>query len=217
MEERRLWVPEVAGSSPAWGTLMKIKILKDAGSLKAGGKITLGKNEVNYFVGPNGSGKTILLGALAEHLKAKTEKPCWFAYPPSHIGEKFSFSGFEDVSKVFFFTGKTRQAQWVDMDYTLSGPNSVFSLHSSEGMNAQVELVSAVKGFLKDPDSLVIFDEIDSNFDLKAKKFFWSRVLPNFKGTVIVVTHDPYFPLGEKVLDFSDLKYKPFKEYYDSQ
>lgn len=192
---------------------MKIKVIKDIGALKAGSEISL--NHRNYFVGPNGCGKTVLLGALAEHLKPKISNYCWFAAPPTHITECFEFEGFEKVSKAFFFTNKTRQAQWVDMDYTLKTPGSAFSLHTSEGRNAQVELVSAFKEFKEDPDSLVIFDEIDSNLDLKTKKVFWDHGLPQFKGTVIVVTHDPFFPLGKTVIDFSDLKEKAFQTYFE--
>lgn len=196
---------------------MKITILEDVGSLKKGGQVLIKPSQANYFVGPNGSGKTVLLGALAEHLKAKTPTPCWFAYPPSHISSKFTFSGFDKVSKVFFFTSKTRQAQWVDMDYTLKTPGSAFSLHNSEGRNAQIELISAFQEFKDDPDSLIIFDEIDSNFDLKTKKIFWDRGLPQFKGTVIVVTHDPLFPVNKMVVDFNDLKEKSFETYFEEQ
>lgn len=196
---------------------MKITILEDVGSLKKGGEVLIKPSQINYFVGPNGSGKTVLLGALATHLKSKIPNPCWFAHPPSHILEKFAFEGFEKISKVYFFTGKTRQAQWIDMTYTLKTPGSAFSLHASEGRNAQIELISALKEFKDDPDSLVIFDEIDSNLDLKAKKIFWDQGLPQFKGTVVVVTHDPFFLFGKKVVDFSDLKEKSFEMYFEEQ
>ena len=77
--------------------------------------------------------------------------------------------------------------------------------------------ISAFKEFKDDPDSLVIFDEIDSNLDLKAKKIFWDQGLPQFKGTVVVVTHDPLFPIGKMVIDFSDLKEKSFETYFEEQ
>ena len=196
---------------------MILKILKPVGQLKSGGQIALRKNAANYFVGPNGCGKTVLLGALAESLKDKTETPCWFAFPPDYMKDSFSFEGFESISKFYFFTGKTRQAQWLDMTYALGTPASVNALKLSEGRNAQIELIEAFKKFKDDPNSLVVFDEIDSNLDLKTKKLFWNHALPQFEGTTIVVSHDPLFPCRETVVDFSDLKEKSFEEYYDEQ
>lgn len=196
---------------------MKIKVLKTIGMLKAGGAIQIQPNQVNYFVGPNGSGKTVLLGSLAEYLKAKIDNYCWFSAPPKHILENFAFQGFEKIQRAYFFTNKTRQAQWVDMDYTLRTAASVGALHISEGRNSQIELVESFTKFKDDANSLVIFDEIDSNLDLKSKKVFWNHGLRQFKGTVIVVSHDPFYIFDEKVLDFSDLKLKDFKDYYSEQ
>lgn len=197
---------------------MKIKIVKDFKALKSGAEIAIEPNKINYFVGLNGSGKTVTFGALYKHIqdifqKNKiVKKKNWMVNPPQHLQEHFDFEGFESIKDIVFITAKTRQSQWVDLDLCFDTALGVGSLHASEGMTNQAEIVKLMDK--KDEvDTLFMFDEIDGPLDYRAKSIYFDRVLPRLKGTVIVCSHDALFFTGKDVYDFTTASRKNIVDY----
>lgn len=166
-------------------------------------------NTVNYFVGLNGCGKSVITSSLAEHVfdsfskkKKEEQRYNWMTRPPDYIMENFRFEGFESITDISFYTAKHRQSQYVDLNMTFDHPANIGCLKISEGMNNQSEIVNA----FKDKDNinkLYIFDEIDGTLDVRAKHLFFDRLLPQLKGTVIVCTHDTFFVRKQEVIDLS--------------
>ena len=198
---------------------MKIKVVKDFSNgvrtkLNAGLEIEITPNTANYFVGLNGSGKTITMSTLASFLSKQTKNTLnWMISPPEHIMECFNFEGFEEVKDVYIVTAKSRQSQWVDLDIALKTPMGPFVLHASEGMANQAELVN-IWDRRNEKDTVFIFDEIDGTLDVKSKSLFFNKMIPSIKGTVIVMSHDVFFLLNQdKVFDFTDKKYKSALKY----
>ena len=182
--------------------------------LVANTEIPIQPNEVNYFVGLNGSGKTVTLSCLAHFLFNQTKNTGnWMTEPPKFL-QKLEFIGFQDVQKVYHYTAKSRQSMFVDMDMVLSSVLSIGTLWASEGMHAQAEVVSTLKD--KDnPNAFFIFDEIDGVLDARAKHIFFDQVLKVLKGTVVVATHETfYMAKKERVFDFTSGTFKTFSSYH---
>lgn len=175
-------------------------------------KLELIPNTVNFIVGLNGSGKTVMTSSLNEFLAKKLKKKSnWMTNPPEHI-KGFDFEEFDNIKDVWHYTAKTRQSHWLDLDITLQSVMGHAALWASEGMSCQAEIVAAFKK-KEEKDTLFIFDEIDGNLDIRAKFLFFDAVLPALKGTSIVMSHDPYFLMGCEVFDFTDKTKKTFLEY----
>jgi len=177
-------------------------------------------NTVNYFVGLNGCGKSVITSSLAEHIfdkfdrtKKKAQRYNWMTRPPDYLLENFDFEGFDSITDITFYTAKHRQSQFVDLDQTFDHPSSIGCLRSSEGMNNQSELINAFKQ-RNDVNRLFIFDEIDGTLDIKAKSLFFDRLLPSLKGTVIVCSHETFFLRGKEVFDLSSNKKMELVEYF---
>lgn len=197
-------------------------IIKDqiSASLKKDTKISIVANQVNYFVGLNGSGKSVTFSALAAFISEKLKiKNNWMTAPPERFLNKFDYKGFEIVGNLYHFTAKSRQSQWVDLDMALSSASSFWALHASEGMNNQSELMKLVEDFNKKKvvtNMLYIFDEIDGSLDFRAKHIFFDLILKKLRGTIIVCSHDRWFLNDEKVFDFSDGQTKVGKEFFEA-
>ena len=114
---------------------MNITLTKDFRCLKSGQVIEIKPNEVNCWVGLNGTGKStavqLILTILNKIDKNLIHKRHWFS---QIVGDTTcaSLSGFDDVKRVFYTSDKTRQTQFVDLD-ALEG--QFFRLQSSEGQN----------------------------------------------------------------------------------
>lgn len=181
----------------------------------AGTEIEIKPNTVNWFVGHNGCGKTITFSSLAHHIGKPLhgKRLNWMSRPREHLLAKFQFVGFESVEKVFLSTSKVRQSQWVDAEMAIDSPMSVACLNASEGMMHQSELASLLPT-KDDPNILYIFDEIDGSFDVRIKKAFFDRIIYSLAGTVIICTHDCFFPIGQMVYDMTTGKRMKFEEYF---
>ena len=193
---------------------MKIKYTKPS---ETSFEIELIPNTVNYFVGLNGTGKTVTTSALEYHIREKLKKRGnWATVPATHLLEPYTFEGFDEIADVWHYTSKTRQSHWVDLDMVFESASSISTLHSSEGMVCQSEIVR-VFNKRDEENTLFIFDEIDGNLDIRAKQIFFNKVLPQLKGTSIVMSHDMFFFFinnDVRVFDFTTKTYKTYDEYY---
>lgn len=200
--------------------IMKIKFNKDFKIFKTGDEIAIRPNEVNYLVGLNGCGKSVITSSLADHIyksftatKKKQQRHNWMTCPPDYIRENFSFEGFESITDITFYTAKHRQSQFVDLDQTFDHPSSIACLRISEGMNNQSELVEAFK-CRSDKNRLFIFDEIDGTLDIRAKCLFFDRLLPSLSGTAIVCSHETLLIREKDVYDLSSNKQMKMVDYF---
>ena len=187
-------------------------------SLKAGTKIPIAPNAANYFVGLNGTGKSVTFSTLAAKVQNSLKvKGNWMTPPPSYLMDKIEISGFDGIKDVYHFTAKSRQSQWIDLDMAFSSASGIGSLKSSEGVNNQAELVSVFEKAKKDPaldeSTLYIFDEIDGCLDVRAKSIFFDRLIPALKGTVIICSHDCLFLKARSLFDFTDCKVKTTQKF----
>jgi len=192
---------------------MKIKFEKGLKNIPEGFELPIIPNAITYVVGLNGSGKTVTFSTLVNFLNKKLKKKGnWMTPPPDYMMKGFSFEGFDDITDVWHYTAKTRQSMWVDLDLTMESAAGIGSLHSSEGINCQAEIVAMAKK-KNEEKTLFIFDEIDGNLDVRAKHIFFDHVLPTIKGTSIVMSHDPWFLIDKQVFDFSSGTYMLYQEY----
>lgn len=199
---------------------MKIVFKKPFKIFKEKDVIEIIPNKVNYFVGLNGCGKSVITSSLADHIyskfdknKQKKQRYNWMTRPPDYLLENFAFEGFEFITDITFYTAKHRQSQFVDLDQTFDHPNSVGCLRSSEGMNNQAELVEAYKQ-KDEPNRLFIFDEIDGTLDIRAKSLFFDHLLPKLAGTSIICSHETLYLGGKMVHDLTTNKKMKLVDYF---
>jgi ATPase subunit of ABC transporter with duplicated ATPase domains len=189
---------------------MNIKILKAHRALLPGKIVPVHLNKVNYWVGANGCGKTSLIGELlnefprAEHYwnAASIEKGV------ITIEDKPKFD------KILLSSPKLRQVQMADLNVVMD--MGIERLHASDGQNNVADMMNSFRE--KDnPNILHIFDELDSHLDYKNKCIFFTALLPQIKGTVILTSHDSLFLTTCDVFDFTDYTQKKGLDYYSQQ
>lgn len=193
---------------------MKINFSKKYYSMPEGLSIEIEPNAVNFWVGENGSGKSVTASALMTLIQKKLgeRKSNWMATELREINA-VTIEGFEGVSSFSFSSSKIRQSQFVDLDVVFDLPNGFGRLNASEGENNLADLVDYLK-YKDDPNHLYILDEIDGHFSAKHKMIFFDRFLNAIKGTAIVITHDIYYTVGqEKVFDFDTKTVKNGTQY----
>ena len=190
---------------------MKINVTAPVGTLVTGDSIVIKPNSVNYWVGLNGSGKTMAMSGLAHHVYSLLkQKGNWNTRPLPKFENCFTHEGFDSVTSVTHFTAKARQSQWLDIEMSMESAAGINALWQSEGQNAQSELTRAIRDHLNDPHHLFLFDEIDGTFDARAKYIFFNGFLAKMAGTAVVCTHDCLFPVGSDVFYFETKKTEPY-------
>jgi ATPase subunit of ABC transporter with duplicated ATPase domains len=198
---------------------MKLIFKKDFYCLKKGLSIEIEPNKVNFWVGSNGSGKStatsILMTLLQKQFKME-KKETWMATNVQCRDGGAKLEGFENTSDFSFSSEKVRQAQWVSID-TFDLMEGVGRLRASEGENILADFTRFVK-HKDDPNHVYLFDEMDGHLDVRYKGLFFDRFLPNIKGTVVVVTHDIYYTVGqERVFNFDTKTFTTGTEYIYSK
>jgi ABC-type transport system involved in cytochrome bd biosynthesis fused ATPase/permease subunit len=194
---------------------MKLTLKKDYRCLKPGTLII--NPSVNYWVGSNGTGKSSMVQLLLGHLyvnKKLGNKNDWNSrYDNSDLDALIKAEG-DSFDELIQFSDKQRQSHFIDLDSTMS--YGIEALWMSEGQNAYNVLARA-KQHINNSKALLIFDELDSHLDYAGKWVYFNRLLPAIRGTAIVISHDPLFLHGCRVLDFGDMQMKNGEEYYQTE
>lgn len=194
---------------------MKIIFKEKLFSIDKGKEINIYPNEVNFWVGSNGSGKTLASSVLLTHLmkqESLRDSNYWMATLANEKEKGTEILGFECINKVILSSSKLRSSQFVDLNITLS--LGVGRLNASEGENCREDLIEALKE--KDnPNALFIFDEMDGHFDLPTKRLFFERIGKILKGTIILISHDVWYSASqERLFYFDEWKEMSGMEYF---
>lgn len=159
----------------------------------------INRSQIIGVVGRNGTGKTTLLKILAGSLeidngKIVRQKEMRVGYLPQEFELKNDKTVYQNILETEIFTNKEITFEEEEMIkstlkdlYILDYKNSLVK-HLSGGQKRRVGLAKAL---LNQPD-LLILDEPTNHLDIKTSEHL-EKLIKNFKGSVILVSHDRYF------------------------
>jgi ATP-binding cassette subfamily F protein 3 len=164
------------------------------------------------LVGPNGSGKTTLLRDIIS--RGAWDDRTLRIGPSLQVGYCAQNQEILDDSRtvedqVLREPGMTRQRAYDVLGRFLFGENDFDKLISDLSGGERNRLQLALL-FIRQPDFLIM-DEPTNHLDIPACEAI-EDALADFKGTVLVVSHDRYFldKVAERVVEVKDLRLEPF-------
>jgi ATP-binding cassette subfamily F protein 3 len=176
------------------------------------GDIDISCGERVALVGPNGSGKTTFVREVVE--RGGWDDSTIRVGPSLRVGycaqnQELLDDRLTVLDQVLFEEGMTRQRAFDVLGRFLFGENDfdkrVGDLSGGERNRLQLALI-----FVRQPDFLIL-DEPTNHLDIPACEAI-EDALSDFKGTVLVISHDRYFldKVAERVIEVRDRQFEPF-------
>ena len=176
--------------------MIKIKCKKDFACFKDGESFEF--NESCFIVGTNGSGKTTLLSALRGKLTSDKSGDYWDQRHQKYEEALKYFevtTDFKEENSLFVFGREdSGESQTYDA-YSFIKSGGYWAERQSRGESALALINQKLGKNKKDLiGKLIVFDEVDTGFDLKNQILFGKRLIPNITTKLncfmLVTTHN---------------------------
>lgn len=206
---------------------IKMECIKDFANFKAGEVFEF--NQSCFLVGTNGSGKTTLLSALRAALTDSNDKGYWDQRHAKYTETLEYFSVTTNIKKgeTLFLFGREDSGESQTYDaYSFITSGGYWAERESRG-EAALALLTHTLGTDKKAikEKVLIFDEVDTGFDLKNQVKFGKNLIPNlvnkFDCFMLITTHNyltllnsnlPIYLLDKR----SYVTVEPLKEFFEN-